>query len=91
MSPTEHLRRLTAPDKSHLKTMLMGLALSIAGIGAVMVLKPPESISSVLVFLVFVSWFVGACAMVGYLRWFFASERLRAEQEKIESDERKDK
>lgn len=91
MSLTERLLELTVPDSSRWKPMLMGLALSVACIEAVVLLKPSELISTVLVVLVFVAWFVGACAMVGYVRWFFASELSQARRDKIDAAEREKK
>ncbi len=68
--------------------MLLGLALSAACIEAVVLLKPPEPMSAILVVLVFVTWSVGACAMVGYVRWFFASEFSRARRDKVDASEK---
>ncbi|HSC08593.1 MAG TPA: hypothetical protein VLD59_17345 [Steroidobacteraceae bacterium] len=91
MSLTERLLELTVPDRSRWKPMLMGLVLSVACIEAVVLLKPSEPISAVLVVLVFVAWFVGACAMIGYVRWFFASELSQARRDKIDAAERENK
>jgi hypothetical protein len=85
MSLTAHLRELVAPDRSRWKPMLVGLALSIAGIEAVVLFKPSELVSAILVVLVFAAWFVVACAMVGYVRWFFATEVSQARRENIDA------
>lgn len=71
--------------------MLMGLALSIAGIAVVVTFKLSETLSTVVVIFVAATWFAGACAMVGYVRWFFASELLISKQNKeiAEAKERK--
>ncbi|MGH8649886.1 MAG: hypothetical protein ACREUP_11360 [Burkholderiales bacterium] len=91
MSPTDHLRGLMAPEKSRWQPMLMGLALAIAGIEAVMLFKPPELIWAILMILVLAAWFVGACAMVGFVRWYFASERSQARRDRADAVERENK
>lgn len=91
MSPIEHLLGLTVPARSRWKPMLAGLAFSVACIEAVMLLKPSEIVSAVLVVFVFLAWFVGACAMVGYVRWFFASELSQARRDKADAVERETK
>lgn len=90
MSPVDHLRQLMAPDRSRWKPMLMGLALSAAAAGA-SVLYQPGLISLVLFVLAIVAWIVGACGMVGYVRWFFASELSRVRQDNPGLFEKKDK
>ncbi len=91
MSPTARLLELIGPDRSRWKPMLMGLALSAACIEAVVLLEPPELVSAMLVVLVFAAWFVGACAMVGYVRWFFASELAQARKDHANAVERDNK
>jgi hypothetical protein len=71
--------------------MLMGLALFAAGAGATVLLQPPELIAAALVALALAAWLVGACAMVGYVRWFFASELLQARRDKVDAAERENK
>ena len=70
--------------------MLMGLALSAAAAGAA-VLVQPSPISLLFLVLAFVAWFVGACGMVGYMRWFFSSELSRTRQESASLFEKKDR
>ena len=82
MPPIEYLRQLVAPDRDHWKTMLLGLALFAACAGAAVFMRPSGIVSVVMVLLGFAAWFVGACAMVGYVRWYFASEIARAKREK---------
>ena len=60
--------------------MLMGLALSAAAAGTA-VLVQPSPISLAFLVLAMLAWFVGACGMVGYVRWFFASEMSQARQD----------
>ena len=90
MSIANHLRLLIAPDRSRWKPMLMGLALSVAAAGAA-VLVQPSPVSAVLLVLALAAWFVGACGMVGYVRWFFASELSQARQDNAGLIEKKDK
>jgi hypothetical protein len=71
--------------------MLTGLALFAAGAGAAVLLQPPELIAAALVVLALAAWLVGACAMVGYVRWFFASELLQARRDKVDAAERENK
>lgn len=68
--------------------MLAGLALFAAGVGAAVLLQPPELIAAVLVVLATAAWFVGACGMVGYVRWFLASELVRASLDRVDTVER---
>jgi flagellar basal body-associated protein FliL len=68
--------------------MLMGLALSAAGVGAAAALQPSAFIEAVLLVLAIAAWFIGACGMVGYVRWFFASERLQAMRDRADAVER---
>lgn len=71
--------------------MLIGLALFAAGVGAAVLLRPPELIAAVLVVLAIAAWFVGACGMVGYVRWFFASELLQASRDRVDTAKREKK
>lgn len=82
------IRWLVAPDRSRWKPMLIGLALFAAGVGAAAFYQVPRLLEAVLLLLAMAAWFVGACGMVGYVRWLYASEVLRARQEKDETVER---
>jgi hypothetical protein len=90
MLTRERLRWLMAPDRSRWKPMLMGLALSAAAAGAAVAVQP-NPLSVVLVVLALAAWYVGACGMVGYVRWFFASEFSRARQDSVDPVENKDR
>jgi hypothetical protein len=90
MSLADHLRWLMAPDRSRWKPMLMGLALSAAAAGAA-VLFQPSPISAVLLALALAAWFVGAYGMVGYARWFFASEIAQARRDNADMIEKKNR
>ncbi len=61
--------------------MLMGLGLFAAGAGAAVLLQASELAAMVMTVLAFIAWCVGACAMVGYVRWFFASELQQARRD----------
>ena len=91
MSPTEHLRSLMTPDASRWRPMLVGLAVFAAGIATAAALQPPAVIEAVLIVVALAAWFAGACAMVGYVRWFFASELTRAMRDRAEAIEREKK
>jgi hypothetical protein len=69
-----YLRSLLAPDAGRWQPMLMGLACLAAAAGGAVLAQDYWLISLLFSVLAFVAWVVGACAMVGYLRWFFASE-----------------
>lgn len=71
--------------------MLMGLALFAAGAAAAVLLQLPQLIVAVLLVLALAAWFVGACGMVGYVRWFFATELLQARQDQVDVVERENK
>ena len=70
--------------------MLMGLALSAAAAGA-SVLYQPSPVSLVLFVLAIAAWIVGACAMMGFVRWYFASELSRVRQDNPGTFDKKDK
>jgi len=91
MSPADRLRWLITPDKSRWIPMLMGLALFAAGAAAAVLLQLPQLIAAVLLVLALAAWFVGACGMVGYVRWFFASELLQAQRDQVDVVEREKK
>jgi hypothetical protein len=74
-----YLRGLLQPHPGRWQPMLMGLAcLAAAGGGAVLA-RDYWVISMLFSILAFAAWAVGACAMVGFVRWMFAAdaERLR--------------
>jgi hypothetical protein len=73
MPLADFLRWLMAAERSRWQPMLWGLALFAAGVGAAIMLQP-SPVSLLLLMLALVAWFVGGCAMVGYVRWFFANE-----------------
>jgi hypothetical protein len=90
MSPTDRLRWLMAPQRERWKQMLAGLALCVAAVGAA-TLQPSKLVEAVLIVLALAAWFVGACGMVGYVRWFFASELAQAKRDAINAVEKEKK
>jgi hypothetical protein len=87
MSLADYLRSLMTPDRARWKPMLLGLALSAASAGAA-VLTQPGFASLGFALLAFAAWFTGACALVGYVRWFFAGEMAQAAQDRAGALER---
>ncbi len=71
--------------------MLLGLAIFAAGAEAAVLLQPSDFLSAVLVVFAIAAWIVGACAMLGYLRWFLASELLQARRDKADAVEKENK
>jgi hypothetical protein len=63
--------------------MLVGLALFAAGAGGAVMAQTSALASAVLTLLALAAWVVGACAMIGYVRWYFRSEvrQLQRDQE----------
>jgi hypothetical protein len=89
MARNEYLRRLLTPDESRWKPMLMGLALFAAGAGGAVLARENWVISMALSILALGAWVVGACALVGYVRWYFASELAQARRDLDRPDEKK--
>lgn len=86
MARNEYLRKLLSPGADRWKTMLVSLALSAAAAGGAVVTQETAIVSAGMVVLALGAWVVGACAMVGYVRWYFVGEveRMRSESEKRE-------
>ncbi len=91
MSPTDRLRSLATPDSSRWKPMLMGLGLLAASAWAAVHFQESDLVAVALTVLAFIAWCVGACAMVGYVRWFFASELEQARRDSAGRGEGGDK
>ena len=68
--------------------MLMGLALSAAGAGGGVLAQHSVLASMALTALGLAAWLVGACAMIGYVRWYFRSEVQQAQQDRAEDERR---
>ena len=66
--------------------MLMGLGLSGASALAAVHFQASALVSMVMTVLAFIAWCVGACAMVGCVRWFFASELEQARRNGAKKD-----
>jgi hypothetical protein len=73
----EYLRMLTTADASRWQPMLAGLALFAAGVSASVVYEVSAVVAALLTGLALAAWGVGACAMVGYVRWYLAAEKDR--------------
>jgi flagellar basal body-associated protein FliL len=62
--------------------MLLGLAVFAVAVETAVLLKPPDLVTAALMVIGITAWFAGACSMVGYVRWFFASEMAQAKRDK---------
>lgn len=71
--------------------MFMGLALFAAGVAAALLLQLPQPVVALLLVLALAAWFVGACGMVGYVRWIYASELLQVKRDQVDAVKRDDK
>lgn len=76
-----YLRALVSPDRSRWQPMLLGLAGFAALAFAAVAIQHRPAVSAMLTALALAAWIVGACAMVGYVRWFIAGEVERARRE----------
>ena len=72
-----YLRALMQADRSRWQPMLMGLACLAAAAGGAVLAQDYWLISLLFSVLAFVAWVVGACAMVGYVRWLYSVEANR--------------
>ena len=77
----EQLRRLLQPASSRWQPMLVGLACLAAAAGGAVLAQDYWLISLLFSVLAFAAWVVGACAMVGYVRWLFATEVQRVKRD----------
>ena len=73
----EYLRSLMQAGRGRWQTMLMGLACLAAAAGGAVLAQDFWLISLLFSVLAFAAWVVGACAMVGYVRWLYAGEATR--------------
>jgi hypothetical protein len=73
----EYLRMLITAHESRWQPMLAGLALFAAGVSAAVYYQVSDLVAALLTGLSLAAWVVGACAMVGYVRWYFATEKDR--------------
>jgi hypothetical protein len=69
-----YLRFLMQADRGRWQPMLMGLACLAAAAGGAVLAQDYWLISLLFSVLAFTAWAVGACAMIGYVRWLFAAE-----------------
>jgi hypothetical protein len=73
----EYLRSLMQAGRDRWQPMLMGLACLAAAAGGAVLAQDFWLISLLFSVLAFVAWVVGACAMVGYVRWLYTAEATR--------------
>jgi hypothetical protein len=79
MSPIERLRCAVAPE--HYRSTLLlwgGLAAFAASGGISAFIELPPLLKTLLYPVMFASWSVAACGMVGYVRWFFGQASVEA-------------
>lgn len=81
MSILEYLKMLTTADAGRWQPMLVCLALFGAGIFATVFFQASDLVAALLTGLALAAWAIGACAMVGYVRWVFAEEKDRARRD----------
>lgn len=74
MSVIQYLRMLTTADASRWQPMLAGLALFGAGVFAAVFYEVSDLVAAMLTCLSLAAWAMGACAMVGYVRWLYAED-----------------
>lgn len=89
MSLIERVRWAVAPVQYRSTLLLWGGLAAFAASGAISTfIELPPLVKTLLYPLMFASWFVAACGMVGYVRWFFA--QASAEARKMHSQRQKD-
>jgi hypothetical protein len=69
-----YLRSLLQPHPSRWQPMLLGLACLAAAAGAAVLAQSDWLISLLFSMLAFAAWALGACAMVGFVRWLYAAD-----------------
>jgi hypothetical protein len=89
MARNEYLRRLLTPGADRWQPMLIGLVLFAAGAGGAVLARENWVISMAMSILALAAWVVGACALMGYLRWYFAGELARTQRDQEERDQKK--
>ena len=70
--------------------LLMGLGLAAAAAGAAVQLQASAFAGAVMTILAFAAWVAGACAMVGCVRWMFASDLVQTRRDAGERDSGQD-
>ena len=89
MARNEYLRRLLTPDAGRWQPMLMSLALCAGAAGTAVLVRENWIVSMALSALALAAWVVGACAMIGYVRWYFAAEMEQARRDRDGADGKK--
>ena len=77
----EYLRMLTTAHASRWQPMLVGLALFALGVSATVFLEVSDVVAAIMTGLALAAWGMGACALIGYVRWMFASEVRRTKDD----------
>ncbi|MBM3358471.1 MAG: hypothetical protein FJY54_12180 [Betaproteobacteria bacterium] len=83
MSPIELLRWATEPVERRSTALLWGGLIALLASSGVLTSMEAPPLAEALLYLVMISgWTVGACGMVGYMRWFFkkSSDEARKSQ-----------
>ena len=70
---TAYLRMLLMPHASRWQPMLMALACLAAAAGGAVLSQEYWAVSLLFSVLAFAAWAVGACAMVGFVKWLYAA------------------
>ncbi|HZM33201.1 MAG TPA: hypothetical protein VFC18_01810 [Burkholderiales bacterium] len=68
-----YLRALLTPHASRWQPMLLALGCLTAAAGAAVLARELWLVSLLFTALAFAAWAVGACAMVGFVKWLFAA------------------
>jgi hypothetical protein len=89
MARNEYLRRLLTPGADRWQPMLISLALFAAGAGGAVLANENWVISMALSILALAAWIVGACSLIGYVRWYFAGEVERVRRDLDRPDGKK--
>jgi len=71
----DRLRWAIASDQRRSASLMLGgLGVFIVLGGLATLVAAPRVIAGLMALVILAAWFVGACGMVGYFRWFFRSE-----------------
>lgn len=76
MTPGERLRWAIAPAEERSASLLWGgFAVFVAAGGLAALVELPGVIKALLYLVMVAGWVVGACGMVGYVRWYYGQSR----------------
>ncbi len=72
MSLNDRLRWATAPVQGRSTVLLwVGLTVFLASAGVLTGIDVPPAAGTLLFVVMAIGWVVGACGMIGYMRWYF--------------------